>query len=102
MHSSSERVCKLCARPVSIHGDDPDDCARHTLLRVEQLEQRAAALVKIIGEPGTCRGCGAEIFWMKAFRSGKSIPYDPSGVTHFATCPQKEQFQKQKTTTVNA
>ncbi|MGA8594473.1 MAG: hypothetical protein WB676_06985 [Bryobacteraceae bacterium] len=91
---NTERLCKLCARPVSQHGDSPDDCARHAILRIEAIEQRAASLIKLVGEPGTCRGCGAEIFWVKAFKSGKPVPYDPSGITHFATCSKAQEFRK--------
>ena len=91
---SDERLCKLCARPVSQHDDSPDDCARHAILRIEALEQRAATLVKLVGEPGMCRGCGAEIFWVTAFKSGKPIPYDGTGITHFASCPKAGQFRR--------
>jgi hypothetical protein len=92
---TDERICKLCGRPVSQHADDPEDCLRHAIRRIEALEHRAATLVKIVGEPGKCRGCGAEIFWLTAFKSGKPAPYDTTGLTHFATCPKAAQFMKQ-------
>ena len=55
----------------------------------------------------TCRGCGAEIVWITSPR-GKPIPCDPPEVTvvteaghvvsgrvsHWATCPQAEQFRR--------
>jgi hypothetical protein len=96
---TDERLCKLCARPVSAHGDNADDCARYTILRIQALELRAATLVKLIGEPGACRGCGAEIFWLTAFKSGKPIPYDANGVTHFASCSKAHEFRKPRATT---
>lgn len=99
---TEERICKLCARPISQHADDPEDCLRHAVRRIDALERRAEALVKLVGEAGTCRGCRAEIFWLKAFRTGKPAPYDANGVSHFATCPSAAQFKKQKTMAVKA
>ena len=92
---TDEKICKLCARPVSQHADDPEDCLKHAIRRIEALEERAATLVKAVGEPGKCRGCGAEIFWLTTFRNGKAAPDDATGVTHFATCRSAAQFRKQ-------
>jgi hypothetical protein len=92
---NDEKVCRLCARPISQHADDTEDCLRHAIRRIEALEHRAATLVKTFGEPGKCRGCGADIFWLTTFRNGKAAPYDATGVTHFASCPSAAQFKKQ-------
>lgn len=57
----------------------------------------------------TCKGCGREITWEKT-PSGKAHPFDAKPtlvkladgtvrtgfVSHFATCPQAEQFSKSK------
>ena len=57
---------------------------------------------------GRCRSCGAEIFWIKNTQTGKLIPCDPrvrtvitetgncikGRETHFATCPQAEEWRK--------
>ena len=44
-------------------------------------------------EPSRCRGCGASIYWLK-MASGKNMPVDPDGVSHFATCARAAQFRK--------
>lgn len=61
----------------------------------------------------TCKGCKANILWFKTVR-GKNIPADAKGETriiinaegqavmartympHHATCPEVEQFRKEK------
>ena len=40
-----------------------------------------------------CRGCGALIHWWETV-NGKPSPHDRDGVSHFATCPYREQFRK--------
>lgn len=91
--TTSERICRLCGRLVSEHGEDPEDCPRRAIMRIETLEKRAASIVQLAGAPGTCKGCGAAIFWLRAFRSGKNVLYDANGVTHFATCPKAGAFR---------
>jgi hypothetical protein len=55
-----------------------------------------------------CRSCGARIFWIttpvRVFESwtgatrrttgGKRMPVDPNGESHFATCPQHQQWRR--------
>jgi len=66
------------------------------------------------GQRGQCRGCGAAILWIQT-PAGKRTPIDAIPLTgwaysaewgawrlievhvsHFATCPQAEQFRKKK------
>lgn len=49
-------------------------------------------------EPTTCRGCGAEIYWIRTIK-GKLMPVDPDGTSHFATCPKAKSFRKPKEAT---
>ena len=49
--------------------------------------------------PGTpearCRSCQATIHWLKT-AAGKNMPVDPDGTSHFATCPDHQNWRKQK------
>jgi len=56
-------------------------------------EKRLQALIKQIGSPGTCRGCGASIYWVK-HHTGRTAPYSPMGLNHFAECPNAKAFRK--------
>jgi len=56
----------------------------------------ARALLKHVGEEGTCRGCGASIFWVRHIGKERPVPYDPDGLNHFATCPRADQFRKKE------
>jgi hypothetical protein len=38
-----------------------------------------------------CRDCGQDVFWVET-RNGKKMPLDPSGDSHFATCPAKAKL----------
>ncbi len=50
-------------------------------------------LLTNIGDPGKCRGCSAEIFWV-THKNGKKTPYTPAGLNHFVDCPAAKQFGK--------
>jgi len=57
------------------------------------LLRRLRNLLKVVGAPGTCKGCGAAILWVTT-KNGKAAPYDPDGETHWATCPNAKRFKK--------
>lgn len=42
---------------------------------------------------GRCRSCGAEVLWCRT-PAGKKAPIDRQGTSHFATCPQADQWRK--------
>lgn len=67
----------------------------------EQSEPRAAhllqnifTLLKIIGEPGKCKKCGKEIFWVLNHKTGKRMPITLEALNHFADCPYANEFKK--------
>jgi hypothetical protein len=41
----------------------------------------------------TCRSCGAEVLWVETKR-GKRAPLNADGTSHFANCPQADQWRK--------
>jgi hypothetical protein len=45
--------------------------------------------------PGVCRGCRAEIVWLRQ-RNNRMHPYNPDGTSHFATCPKADEFRTNK------
>ena len=42
---------------------------------------------------GHCRSCGAEVLWCFTPK-GKKAPIDRDGRSHFATCPQADQWRR--------
>lgn len=50
----------------------------------------------VIGEPGTCKGCGQQIYWVRNPKSGKRLPVTIEALNHFADCPQAGRFRKNK------
>lgn len=76
---------------------------------VAELNEQVAALVEALKELGglrsrrnrgrtmsdqeKCRSCGALVTWALQ-KSGKYMPIDPDGTSHFATCPQANQWRK--------
>ena len=42
---------------------------------------------------GQCRSCGARIVWTIT-KAGRRAPLDPSGLSHFSTCPQSQAWRK--------
>jgi hypothetical protein len=64
---------------------------RQTEGHVEYFVLPAGDAVKRAGKEGRCRSCSAVIYWVET-ASGKKLPMDPDGVTHFATCPQSKSW----------
>jgi hypothetical protein len=75
-----------------------DDAERIHDLTVERdrAQTLARALLKQVGEPGTCRACGRPIFWVRHLGKEQPVPYDLDGLNHFASCPRADQFRKKK------
>lgn len=44
---------------------------------------------------GTCRSCGATVRWAET-KTGKKMPLDADGTSHFATCPDADQWRKDR------
>lgn len=59
-------------------------------------EERLADLLKIIGNKGTCNGCGEVIIWV-ATKYKKNTPLNADGTSHFKTCPHANEFRKKRT-----
>ena len=59
------------------------------------LQKNIAALLKAIGQPATCKGCPATIWWVRHL-NGKRVPYDGDGTNHFATCPRAGEFRRKE------
>lgn len=50
------------------------------------------ALLNTLGDLGSCRGCGATIWWIETKRSRKA-PYTAAAINHFADCPKSAAFR---------
>ena len=59
----------------------------------EALAEIVTRLLHQVGQEAQCRGCRATIFWVE-HRNGKRVPYDPNGLSHFASCPHADRFRK--------
>jgi hypothetical protein len=68
---------------------DIDKCRQ----QLERAREWMVALLGRIGEPGTCAGCGAELYWVR-HQNGRIAPYEATGAIHFATCPRASDFRK--------
>jgi len=55
-------------------------------------------LLNVVGDVGTCKGCGETIWWVKT-KAGKSAPYTEKALNHFADCPKADRFRKPETKT---
>jgi hypothetical protein len=59
---------------------------------IDRLKNNVRRLLDQVGDKGKCRGCDAEIWWVK-LRSGKVGPYTAEGLNHFADCPKADRFR---------
>lgn len=69
------------------HGEDPTVGS-----------QWIARFLSLQCDQGTCRSCGASVFWLKSDATGKITIWNPDGVSHFATCPNASQHRTQTST----
>lgn len=51
---------------------------------------------KGLAQRGQCKGCGAELWWVKSPKTGTPHPWNPDGTSHFSTCPEAPRFRKAK------
>jgi hypothetical protein len=54
-------------------------------------------LIKLVGEKGNCRYCGAGIWWVRHKVSAAMTPYHEDGTPHLARCVSQrfEKFREQ-------
>jgi len=64
---------------------------------LQAMVRNTSSLLKQIGNPGRCSGCNAAIWWV-THRNGKPVPYTGVGLNHFADCPARSRFKKEKVT----
>lgn len=86
--SRDGRFKVLMEQDLEEHKGRLGDLLYSTLCELGELTERqtpAALLVRAVGQPGRCDGCGSEVFWVK-HRSGKTGIYDPTGLSHWASC----------------
>jgi hypothetical protein len=62
---------------------------------IDTMRDRMLALLKVAHgkEPGHCRTCGKEIYFVKT-AAGKTTPYNANGTSHFADCDAPEYWRK--------
>jgi len=51
------------------------------------------ALLKVLGTSGKCRGCHADIWWLRT-KTGQLAPFNTEGVSHFSDCPKADVFRR--------
>ena len=79
-------ICDICHLP------GPHDGLMAGAMCIHAQEKAMVTLLKNVGDPGTCRGCGASIFWV-THRNGKKTPYTPAGLNHFLDCEKGKDFK---------
>ena len=55
-------------------------------------EKKMEALLKVIGDNKRCRGCDAEVYWIRT-KAGRPAPYNTDGTSHFSNCPNATAFR---------
>jgi len=60
------------------------------------LQGNLQALMKHVGRPDLCKGCGAQIIFIRHLDSGRFTPYELDGTNHFINCPDAPQFKRKK------
>ncbi len=84
------KMCEVCKLPLANHvpGLLGGGCP-------SAMDKAMTALLKQIGQIGTCSGCNGVVIWV-THRNGTHVPYTTEGLNHFLNCPEAEQFKKGK------
>lgn len=90
----SDENCAVCVARTGApcHWVEPNLCSACVGQGVDY-EANLRQLLKIIGRPGKCRSCDAEVVWIIT-KTGKMMPLNVHGVSHFADCPNAAQHRK--------
>jgi hypothetical protein len=62
----------------------------------EEIEGALRGLLALIAGRGTCKGCGAPIYWVKHVGKVEPVPYSSAGINHFIDCPEAKLFRKRE------
>lgn len=81
------KLCLRCKLPMPDHGPAIfAGCER-------AMEKAMTALLKNVGQLGTCRGCNAPVVWVR-HANNRPTPYTTEGLNHFVNCPERADFKK--------
>jgi hypothetical protein len=68
---------------------------RESALDEDGAKQRIIDLLWLHADKRTCKGCNADIWWIKN-NIDKAVPYTAAGLIHFVDCPLRDRFMKGK------
>jgi hypothetical protein len=60
-----------------------------------EIAKRFTRLLDQVGDRGTCKACGKQIWWITT-KAKKKAPYTAEGINHFADCPHAGVFRSKK------
>ena len=55
-------------------------------------------LLKVLGNPGECRGCKDAVWWCLS-RQGRATPVNSDGSLHFKNCESVKEFNRERART---
>lgn len=61
----------------------------------EMLLRNVRALLGRVGQLGTCRGCKAEVYWVR-HRDGAVACYEADGSNHLQECPYADRYRRKE------
>ncbi len=90
-HDGIYDIKKLVAERDELDRLLQDALARNA--KLEEIDNRMFQLLTYVGNKGTCKGCGDEIWWVTHLRGAKT-PYTRAGLNHFIDCSNAKDFRK--------
>jgi hypothetical protein len=83
----------LIPRPSLSGGRQPAANSRAGIQETMMARQAVKFEIPDDAPRGTCSGCAAAIAWIST-ATGKRMPVDADGTSHFATCPKAAHFRR--------
>ena len=75
--------------------EEKDAAGKQKAQSLMPLKEKMSRLLQLIGNVSECTGCKAVIIWINT-KMGESMPLDPDGVPHWASCRNARDFKKRK------
>jgi len=91
---SEEIIICSCGKPkilLCLEGEVIEAIKKTVVIDIKSNVER---LLNLVGTKTECKGCGADMWWVKHEKTGKTAPYNSEALNHFADCPKAGRFKK--------
>lgn len=91
--AARQELCSSLAQAAATAGQQLENALQLVLATTARLRDNISKLLTNTADRGICRGCGAQIFWLR-HKNGRATPYTAEGANHFIDCAARDEFKR--------